>query len=82
MNVKPLQVDFGPLKDALRSESQLPMKSIEDCKKLSRMVYESTKQEISAIVIERLFGFTQHKFPPSTYTIDTLMLYCGLNWSS
>jgi len=78
MDVPSLQ-NLAVLKQAIGSESQLYMNHVEHCAILKCLIDDKIDRHISLVVIQRLFDFKPSKFPPSRYTLDILVLYCGYN---
>ncbi|GAA4339835.1 hypothetical protein GCM10023149_50810 [Mucilaginibacter gynuensis] len=48
-----------------------------DCKVISLLILNKTKQRISETTLKRVYGFAYCKFKPSLFTIDVLAQYCG-----
>jgi hypothetical protein len=52
-----------------------------DAEILEKLIFEKTGREISLNALDKVFGIIPAKFEPSTYTLDTLSIYCGYaNW--
>lgn len=52
-----------------------------DAEILKDLIFKKTDREIMLNALGRAFGVIPAKFKPSTYTLDTLSIYCGYaNW--
>jgi hypothetical protein len=55
--------------------------AIFDAEILKDLIFKKTGREITLNALDRAFGIIPAKFKPSTYTLDTLSIYCGYgNW--
>lgn len=53
-----------------------------NCKTISLLIEEKTRQKISETTLKRVFGFALSKFQPSLFTLDAMSKYCGYrSWS-
>jgi hypothetical protein len=50
-----------------------------DCKSLSFLINNKTKQCISETTLKRIYGFALSSFQPSLFTLDALSKFCGYN---
>jgi len=48
-----------------------------NCKTISLLIEEKTKQKLSETTLKRIFGFALSKFRPSLFTLDVMCKYCG-----
>lgn len=52
-----------------------------DAEILKDLILKKTGREINLNAIDRAFDIVPAKFKPSTYTLDTLSIFCGYaNW--
>ena len=68
---------FEELKSCVLSVSGITHITPCDCKLISSMVMDKTRQRISETTLKRVYGFAFSKFKPSLFTIDVLSRYCG-----
>jgi hypothetical protein len=50
-----------------------------DCKLLSMLINNKTKQCLSETTLKRIYGFALSNFQPSLFTLDALAKFCGYN---
>ena len=48
-----------------------------DCDKLSKLISDVTKRNISSTTLRRFYGLMSSKTQPSQYTLDTLSIFIG-----
>lgn len=62
-------------------EAGIEIISPEQCAPLATSILNKTKTSLAEITLKRLFRFTEAKFNPSFFTLNTLSIYCGYqNW--
>ena len=49
----------------------------EQCTILAASILNKTKIRLAEVTLKRIFGFTESKFNPSFFTLNTLSIYCG-----
>lgn len=47
-----------------------------NCRTISLLIEEKTRQKISETTLKRIFGFAYSKFQPSLFTLDAMAKYC------
>ncbi len=69
------------LKDEIQSKFGQRISYATDCQVLSEQIQNSTKRQVSASTLKRLFGIIKSTCDPSKYTLDTLSIYLQFeNW--
>ncbi|TWR25240.1 hypothetical protein FPZ43_17370 [Mucilaginibacter pallidiroseus] len=68
---------FELLKTKVLTIAGLTSVTPSDCKTISVLVFNKTKQSLSETTLKRVFGFAHSKFNPSLFTIDVMAKFCG-----
>jgi len=71
------------IKDAVEQKFGLKINYSKDCDALSINLFEHTGRQVSSSTLKRFWGIVNSSFNPSTFTLDTLAQYIGLeNWNA
>lgn len=68
---------FELLKTTVLTQSGLTSVTPCDCRTVSVLIFNKTKQSLSETTLKRVYGFAFSKFKPSLFTIDVMAKYCG-----
>ena len=65
------------LREKVQARFEQSVNTPRDCEALSNKIYQRTQRRISSTTLRRFFGLLSSKTELSTFSLDTLAIFCG-----